>query len=820
MSFRPLIERLLGVRPPEAGQGLDWSISQSFPLPAWGLALLVVGLVAFVWLVYRTEAPRVAPLGRGLLAGLRLLAWACLLFFLSEAILSIERTGLPHVAILVDTSGSMATRDGLSAAGAGSSGKAAASRLELVRNLLTENNAAFPAALLTRHKLRLFTVGAEERALGPDEIIDRSGLDDTLTALSKIEPAGDQSRLGDALRQTLAALRGSPPAALIYFTDGVVTDGEKLSAAARFARQNSVVVYPVAVGDRQPARDIELHDTLVDEVAFVDDPVTVLFKLSAEGIENQSTQVRIRLLRSESTASEANPDGSPGTPSPTAPAAPSASQSGDEAPLVEQMLELPAAGKTRKYELVFTPKDVGEFDLVIDAVPVPGETNPANNLERRRLAVRKERTRVLLVDRQPRWEFRELKALLEREKTVDLKVVLQEADPEFAKEDRVALPEFPVRKEALFEYDVLILGDINPAFLNSSIWDNLREFVRDKGGGLVFIAGREQTPWSWRNTPLEPLLPIDLATTVPGSKAPGIEPYRPEPTSEGLRGVPFFRLAEGDLANRKVWDSLPGWYGLVESPDVKKGAQVLMSHPRRMGAAGKLPVIAMQRFGAGKCVYHASDETWRWRFRTGDLYYGRYWVQLIRYLSRSKLLGRDRAAELIADRQSYRVGEPVLLRVRYLDDRAIPADSQGTVVTLDRAGHDRRELILSALADTPTVFETQIPALPEGTYQAWISSPSLGARPPTVGFRVESTAREARVLQADYPELSQLAKLTGGKLYSLADAAKLPSELPPGTAVPLETDEPIRLWNHWLGLTLFMTFLSLEWLLRKRWQLP
>jgi len=129
-------------------------------------------------------------------------------------------------------------------------------------------------------------------------------------------------------------------------------------------------------------------------------------------------------------------------------------------------------------------------------------------------------------------------------------------------------------------------------------------------------------------------------------------------------------------------------------------------------------------------------------------------------------------------------------------------------------------LSLSALADTPTVFETQIPALPEGTYQAWISSPSLGARPPTVGFRVESTAREARVLQADYPELSQLAKLTGGKLYSLADAAKLPSELPPGTAVPLETDEPIRLWNHWLGLTLFMTFLSLEWLLRKRWQLP
>ena len=104
-------------------------------------------------------------------------------------------------------------------------------------------------------------------------------------------------------------------------------------------------------------------------------------------------------------------------------------------------------------------------------------------------------------------------------------------------------------------------------------------------------------------------------------------------------------------------------------------------------------------------------------------------------------------------------------------------------------------------------------------YHAWISSPSLGDTPPSLDFRVESPARESRVLQADYPELTQLARLTGGKLYPFDKATDLPRELPPGKAVPLETEEPIRLWNHWLGLSLMVTCLSLEWLLRKRWQL-
>ena len=63
------------------------------------------------------------------------------------------------------------------------------------------------------------------------------------------------------------------------------------------------------------------------------------------------------------------------------------------------------------------------------------------------------------------------------------------------------------------------------------------------------------------------------------------------------------------------------------------------------------------------------------------------------------------------------------------------------------------------------------------------------------------------------------AKQSHGRFYTLEDVDRLPSEIPRGTPVPLQTDDPIPLWNRWEILSLFATLLTSEWLLRKRWRL-
>src|SRR5206468_1349151 len=124
------------------------------------------------------------------------------------------------------------------------------------------------------------------------------------------------------------------------------------------------------------------------------------------------------------------------------------------------------------------------------------ELQTDNNRLERTVNVRKERLRVLLVDSEPRYEYRYLKNYLQREESIDLNVVLLSSDPEYSDQDKAALPTFPAAKDELFAYDVVLIGDADPGFMSQSQMQNLAEFVTEKGGGILFIAGEAFNPLS------------------------------------------------------------------------------------------------------------------------------------------------------------------------------------------------------------------------------------------------------------------------------------------------------------------------------------
>ena len=360
----------------------------------------------------------------------------------------------------------------------------------------------------------------------------------------------------------------------------------------------------------------------------------------------------------------------------------------------------------------------------------PGPTKPTrkNNRQQRLVSVRKEQIRVLMVQAYPNNEFRYLKHMLERDSTIELRTVLQDADVEYAELDKSAMRVFPVRREELFDYDVIIFGDVNPAFAQQdSVLQNLADFVEEKGGGMAFICGPLYTPLAYRNSPLEPLFPFDLSSAAaPPLGQPLGEGFTVQPTDLGLSS-PQMQL--GDTPGRDdacIWQKLPPMYWLLETPGLKPAARVLAEHPTRTGSDGhKLPVICLQYVGAGKVLFHATDETWRWRYRVGDVFFARYWVQTLRYLSRSKLLGKDRSAELIAERREYRRGDTVRLRARFVDERLAPAEDDGVTVVLEREGHPSQRVKLERNATNRGIFEGSVPGVLDGKYHAWVATPTL-----------------------------------------------------------------------------------------------
>ena len=795
-AWRQVEELLLGE--PVSGEpgGLETTLQPTWDLPPWLVlgVLLVSGAILLA--VYWRESPSAARPWKVLLAALRLGLVAIVLAMLYGWTVQRHRTDLPDLVIVLDDSASMALIDQYDdrAAAAAMSRRLAAAkldeatRLNLAKTLLLERDAELLARLGERYNLKFYLAATAARSVAGD----RESLISAVRAVSPDQPA---SRLGDSIREVLEAQRGRPTAAIVVLTDGITTEGKPLSEAAQYARRKSVPLLLVGLGSDQPVRDQRLSDLLVDEVVFVGDLVNFDFKLTSEGYTGKAS---VRLTRQ-----------------------------GDASPVAQQEVQLDAKGGVQNLRLSHRPEKQGEYEYTIEVASRDGEANVENNRLARKVTVREEVIRVLLVQAYPNYEFRMLKQMLQRElnkdqpeegKTRGFRTVLQEADLEYVDTDKTAERLFPVSQDELFTYDVLIFGDVNPSLLSPSIMQNIYEFATVRGGGVVFIAGPRFTPLAFRDTPLAPLFPMDLDTVrLPDPDAVITESFRPRLTPLG-QASPTTQLADSPAANDKLWrESLPPLRWFASVPDLRPGVRVLAEHPTQLGAGGRpLPIICLQFVGAGKVLFHATDETHRWRFRTGDTYFARYWIQTIRYLCRARLLASGRTAELDTDRDEYRRGDAVSLRVRFLDDRLAPEADDGVMIVVERQGGQRRSVTLRRNAADRGVFEGTAGQLPDGEYRAWIAAPTLTGQPPSKEFKVLAPPGELARTRMDTAELTQAAKVSLGKFYRFPEADKLLDDLPRGRQVRIESLPPRPIWNAPLLAGLFVLLIGAEWLLRKR----
>jgi len=816
------IERLLGTEA-GPGEGTVWSLEHAWGWSTWVTLLFLAFAGAFVLLIYLRERGDAYSGLRGsfseigllravsgislrlFLALIRLLLIVIVLLMLAQITLSIKRTGLPYVAVLVDDSLSMTTVDRYTEEVEGKlrerikgAGFDQLSRWNLARTLLVEREGALPSAIRKRYKLRLyFMTGARESR--------SEGLDGLLDEIKSLEPVGETTRLGTAVSTVLDNLRGTEPAAIVILSDGINTDGPDLSHAATKARRRGVRLFTIGLGNQKPASDLELRDLLVEEVVFAGDAVNFEFQLMGTGFAGRKVDVVLRdrdkpgvLARMNATV---GPDGRP------------------------QRLRLP-----------YRPPEPGKFRYVVEVETLEGERETENNRQERTVTVSDQKIRVLLVSAVPSYEYRYLANMLERDGSIELSTVLQTADPAHAEQSSSALRGFPVRRDELFKYDVIILDDADPALLSDSMMQNLVDFVYNqagdgrhahsvgdlrsptdgRGGALACIAGSRHMPLDYCHTPLAPLLPIDPCSAgYADAQGAPVEGFVLEPTDLGLESPPM-QLGDTPADTQRIWSKLPPLYWFLKTPQLRPGAIVLARHPREVDQEGRpLPLIAMHYVGAGKVLFHATDETWRWRWRVGDVFFARYWVQTIRFLSRAKLAEGDLSAELTADRREYQRGETVQLRVRFADERLSPAADDGVTVVVEHKGHKTERVKLHRSAVARGVFEGRVTKPAVGSYHAWLAIPTLEGQTPSVDFEVVAPPGEFKRVEMDAAELKRAAHRTGGRFYTFWEAAGLPHDLPAGRQVPIESLPPKPLWNTWPVLLLFLVLLAAEWILRK-----
>jgi hypothetical protein len=828
------LESTLGIPAPAAGEGSRWRLDFNSYLwdaaaDPWLAGLLAVAAGALVVWVYTREGRTAGTAYRILLAGLRLcFVLLALAVLLPQLRLWFERQAWPDVAIILDDSASMSTVDRyqdprVQAAAqqlAADAGLSTPERLALAQALVASPKNDWITQLLTQRKVKVHVYHCSGRA---HRIADVSAPDEVPHALEQVrdlkaEPRHDSSQLGTAVRQVVNDFRGSSLAAVVMLTDGVTTEGEDLVKVSHYASQYGVPLYFVGIGDEHEERDIALHDLQVEESVYVND--TVVFELRLTGHGYPDKTVRVDLY--EKGKEQEN-------------------ESLDHADVIIDPL-----GKPVKVRLKDRPKAVGEKRYVIKTKVQEGEVTADNNKIERSVDVQDTRLfKVLFVEGYPRYEFRFVKTLLEREsarkgnKTIDLKVLLLDADPDYPAEDRSAIAEFPLKTD-LNKYDVVLLGDVDPKHpkMGDKNVQALADFVKERGGGLLMISGERYSPWVWRNTPLADVLPIEVLNNQPPEEPEGgrTEGFRPELTPMG-RLHPIFRFNPDEQANEEVWNHLRELYWYAEGYRVKPAAEVLAFRrggggeqaPGRAAVEGH-PLVVQQFVGAGRCMFFGFCETWRWRYREDELRFNQFWIQTVRYLARSRL-GR---VELRLDRQTpYRRGEPIKVTVRFPDDAPPPGPETEVKVVVERRpprqpgqGEDQarnvapievQTLTLGRIEGSRSTFEGLLTRTPEGEYQVWLSAPTVNGPKPRAEGRVLAPPGEMELLRMNQADLERAAEESHGRFYSVADAARLLGELPAGTRVTLNSQgPPLVLWNQFAVFLLALFFLTAEWVLRKR----
>ena len=603
----------------------------------------------------------------------------------------------------------------------------------------------------------------------------------TIDSLEQVPPPGAATHLGDAVLGVLREARTSALGAVVLISDGADNSNELDTARLAEIAGFGVPVYTVGVGRETIPEDVELESVIMTT------QVTAGSRVSA--------QVSIRHARPGTVRLKVY-DG--------------------DAILSSEELTLPDRDGVTTHWVDFDVGDVGVKDLrfVLDAIP--GERNTVNNVQSRVIEVPAERRRILYIEGEPRWEYKFIRRAVEENSPIRLASLLRTTPNKFYRQgidDPTELENgFPEDRETLFNYDALIIGSFEAAALTSEQLDNISAFVSERGGSLLMLAGlRGLADGGWGNSVVADVLPAHL----PDIDAPTFVrlPVKVSLTPAGEDSL-LTRLDSDRDANIALWEEMPDIADYQYLDGLKPGAETLLEVDIQ---GTNHPLLVHQRYGRGHAFILATGGTWRWQMQlpSEDQRHETFWRQMLRALVSSS----PRPVVLSAERLFYADDTEITLRAEVKNKEYLPvANAAVSVSVTTDVGGPAQVIEMQAIPGEFGMYAATIQADRTGMYrfevEARLGEESLGEA--RLAVRRADGIVEHFQIQQNRSLLENLAKMTGGRYFSLDDLDALPETIQFSDAGILET-KVLDLWNMPIVFLLLLLLKTGEWLLRLFW---
>ncbi len=767
----------------------------------WPVAAVLATLLLVLVLWSYVSRARLTPL-TFLAMLLKLAAVAALAFCLLEPMQRSERPrpGANVLALVVDNSRSMEIRPP----------GASRSRIESLRP-------------------RLDTRSSWQARLAQDFDVRRYAFAQRLQAVDSLEELlfdGNHSSLADSLATLHSRFATRNVAGVLLFTDGLATDDLQRVLRDTVFR---FPLFPILARSGETLRDLSLSQPSVLVSSFELAPVSVEASLRARGLAGRDIAVRL-----------IDPKGKT---------------------LDRQVVTCDNETFEQRVRFQFQPSEPG-LQMVEMRAQLASEDSDAPELSSQveatmvnnRCLMAVDRGggpyRVLYVSGRPNWEYKFIRRALEEDIELQFHglVRIAKKEPKFSFRDQVvesanplkagfsddeetveqydepvllkigegsaeALKSgFPSGEEDLFAYDAIILDDVEASFFTQQQMLLMRQFVAERGGGLLMLGGQESfLGGAYRDTPLGDILPVYLRGNEDAQDKSAAVRYRL--TREGSL-EPWLRLRPNQAEEIKRFEEMPDFLTWNAVADLKPGASLLaeINTPR-----GPQPGLVAQRFGKGRTMALLVGDFWRWSMRratleTDDL--AQSWRQMARWLTSD--VPRRVQVEIAPPVESLK---PHQITVSLRDPTFKPLDN--ATVQLAVTEPDGRKIEAVAIADPkrPGYYVAEYWSASDGGYRCRVTPTSPDGEPLQIvetGWTAQPSAAEFARIEPDIEILQQLAKASEGEVVPMegldAFVASLPTRKVPVTESRIEP-----LWHRpWLIL-LAIGCLCLEWGIR-RWQ--
>jgi uncharacterized membrane protein len=768
-----------------------------FGAPGWSFFMLAAIMGGLGLLIYSYQSLTVQRSLSGVAAGLKLLAIAILSIALTEPLWSGVRMtpGTNLFAVLVDDSQSLQIQDP-------QSGKPRSEQLQQLLTAVDQNQIeASPRWLsdLERNfSVRKYSLDTHAHAR---------------SSLSHLQFAGTSSNLITSLNELNQRFQKLPLAGILVLTDGISADDVN-------QLETRVPIYPVPIGQATQATDLAITKTSVSYSPFEDAPIRILADISAT--QCQQKQITAQLL--------------------------------DPAGKVVETITREVSQPAQQFQLRFQvkPEETGiAFYQIQTSVNVPegSELTLANNQQTLKVDRGRKAHRVLYVSGRPNWEFKFLRRAIQDDEHIQLvgliRIARKETKFDFRSRDgeegnalyrgfdeknekdlerydqpvfvriNTQSPDelkdgFPKTESELFQYETVIIDDLEAAFFTHDQIELLTRFVSERGGGLIMLGGQESfQQGGYDKTDFQRLLPVYFSHQ-PRPKVSSDVQF--ELTRDGWL-QPWLRLQKQEQDEQKRLTEMPAFKTINRVDSIKPGAMLVAK--ARSSSRSAVPAIASQRYGMGRVTAVMIGDLWRWRLKEDSqnpqLY--KAWRQMLRWMTTDVL---EPVTLQVAESEASQTGTKIKVMVR--DPEFQKRSDYQVTLKIKTPEQETIELTAEPVADQPGEYEALYLPGPSGGYtlEASVTAPEGKSQTINGGWVHAPEYREFHSVQPDLALLEQLAENSQGEVVPAARLQQFVNSLDQ-RELPVMEESTTPLWHHPWVLFLVLGCLFGEWSLR-RWK--